>query len=188
QRDFLQRSYKEVEYLQSLIEALSRLSLIESGKASFDLQVSDIRGLLKELHDSLRERAVEQGIDFQLELPEEPLSVKADFLSLREAFLAILDNAFKFTPQGRMVQIQAQRQGDWVTVNFRDQGVGIAKDDLPRIFERFYKADKGRGTVGFGIGLSLAKHIVESFSGSISVISEEGKGALFIVRLPFHRE
>lgn len=185
QRDFLSRSLKEVEYLESLINALTRLSLIESGKAQFEVKVFDLRELLGEIFDSLKERALDEGIDFRFEIPEEPLKVRADPLSLREAFLSILDNAFKFTPRGRTVQLQASRQGDWVIVNFRDQGVGISRDDLPRIFERFYKADKGRGTPGFGIGLSLAKHIIENFSGSISVISEEGKGALFIVKLPF---
>ncbi|MGB9553234.1 MAG: sensor histidine kinase, partial [bacterium] len=184
ERDFLQRSLKEVEYLQSLIEALTKLSLIESGKASFQLELFDLRQLLMEVYASLKERAQGQGIEFKLELPQEPLLLRADFSSLREAFLAILDNAFKFTPPGREVQIKAFQKGEWIEIHFRDQGVGIAKEDLPRIFERFYKVDKGRGTPGFGIGLSLAKHIVESFSGSISAISEEGKGALFIVRFP----
>jgi len=184
ERDFLQRSYKEVEYLQSLIEALTKLSLIESGKVSFKIELLDLSPLLQELHASLKERAQKQGIEFQIELPPEPLLIKADFSSLREAFLAILDNAFKFTPSGREVQIKAFKQGEWIEVRFRDQGVGIAREDLPRIFERFYKVDKSRGTPGFGIGLSLAKHIVESFSGSISAFSEEGKGALFIVRFP----
>lgn len=184
ERDFLQRSLKEVEYLQSLIEALTKLSLIESGRASFQLELFDLRQLLTEVYASLKERAQGQGIEFKLELSQDPLLLRADFSSLREAFLAILDNAFKFTPSGREVQIKAFPKGEWIEIHFRDQGVGIAKEDLPRIFERFYKVDKGRGTPGFGIGLSLAKHIIESFSGSISAISEEGKGALFIVRFP----
>lgn len=188
QRDFLFRSLKEVEYLESLINALTRLSLIESGKAQFDMKVFDLRDLLREIFYSFEERALDEGIDFRLEIPEEPLKVKADSLSLREAFLSILDNAFKFTPRGRIVQIQALSQGDWAVVNFKDQGVGISREDLPRIFERFFKADKGRGTPGFGIGLSLARHIIENFSGTISVISEEGKGTLFIVKLPLFKE
>jgi len=188
QRDFLQRSYREIDYLQSLIEALSKLSLIESGKAKFKYEIADLRTLLRELWESLTGRAEEQEILFEVSLPEEPLRVRADFLYLREAFLAILDNSFKFTPAGRTVQVQASRQGDWAVINFRDQGVGISKEDLPRIFERFYKADKGRGTSGFGIGLSLARHIVESFNGTITVISEEGKGSLFIIRLPVESE
>ncbi len=182
--EFLKKALREIDYLSSLLESLSRLYLIESGRMEFHPEDLDIGEFLMEIKSSLDGRAAQLGLLFDLEIPREQIIIQADRLHLREAFLAILDNSFKFTPRGRQVSIQASSRAGWVTVDFRDQGKGISREDLPRIFERFYKTDKGRSTEGFGIGLSLAKHIIESFSGTLTAISDEGKGALFIVRLP----
>lgn len=182
--EFLKKALKEIDYLSSLLQSLSKLYLVESGKMEFHPENFDLCELLIEIKDSLEDRATQLGLLFELQIPEGSIFVQADRLHLREAFLAIIDNSFKFTPRGRQVSIQALSREGWVTISFRDQGIGISREDLPRIFERFYKSDKGRGTGGFGIGLSLAKLIIENFAGTLTVVSDEGKGALFIVRMP----
>jgi two-component system phosphate regulon sensor histidine kinase PhoR len=184
QRDYAERCLKELGYLQSLVENLSKLSSIETGKMEFNLAVVDLRDIMCDLEQVFQGRAARQGLEFRVTRPESPLLVSADIMRLREACLAILDNAFKFTPAGRGVFLQATTGSGWVSLQFRDEGQGIPAEELPRIFERFYKVDKGRASEGFGIGLALAKHIVESFGGTLSVISDVGKGALFILRLP----
>jgi two-component system phosphate regulon sensor histidine kinase PhoR len=184
QRDYAERSLKELGYLQSLVENLSKLSTIETGKMEFNLAVFDLRDIMRDMEQVFQERAARQGLEFHVTLPEAPLLVSADVMRLREACLAILDNAFKFTLAGRNVFLQSTTGSGWVSLHFRDEGQGIPAEELPRIFERFYKVDKGRASEGFGIGLALAKHIVESFGGTLSVISDLGKGALFILRLP----
>jgi two-component system phosphate regulon sensor histidine kinase PhoR len=184
QRDYAERSLKELGYLQSLVENLSKLSSIETGKMEFNLAVVDLRDIMCDMEQVFQERAAQQGLEFHVIRPETPLLVSADIMRLREACLAILDNAFKFTLAGRNVFLQSTTGSGWVSLHFRDEGQGIPAEELPRIFERFYKVDKSRTSEGFGIGLALAKHIVESFGGTLSVISDLGKGALFILRLP----
>jgi two-component system phosphate regulon sensor histidine kinase PhoR len=184
QREYAERSLKELGYLQTLVENLSKLSSIESGKMEFHLAVVDLRDIMRDVEQVFQERAAQQGLEFHVTRPETSLTVLADVMRLREACLAILDNAFKFTPAGRAIFLQATAASGWVSLQFRDEGQGIPAEELPRIFERFYKVDKGRASEGFGIGLALAKHIVESFGGTLSVISDVGKGALFILRLP----
>lgn len=182
-RDLLQRSLNEINYLQGLVEALTKLSLVESGKMEYSLKIFDLRELLQDVEASLKDKAKEKGLAFFVDQPGKAIMVQVDYYMLKEAFMAILDNSFKFTPPGKLVSVTVETDHGWVNINFRDQGPGIPQEELPRIFERFYKVEKGRATAGFGIGLSLAKHIVESFGGKISAISDLGKGSLFIVRL-----
>ena len=184
QGEFLTRSLKEVEYLQALLEELAKLSRVEAGKVDFQMADCDLRRLLAELQAGLAERARQRSLRLEIQTGEEPICVRADPLFLREALLAILDNAIKFSYPGVAVTVTASRKEGWVTLEFRDHGPGIPAEEIPRIFERFYKVDKGRAGEGFGIGLSLARHILEAFRGSLTAYSDLGKGALFVVRLP----
>ncbi len=184
QDEFLTRSLKEVEYLQALLEELAKLSRVEAGKVDFQMEDCDLRRLLADLAAGLAERARQRSLRLEIRTGEEPLCVRADPLFLREALLAILDNAIKFSYPGVAITVSASSKGGWVTLEFRDHGPGIPALEVPRIFERFYKVDKGRAGEGFGIGLSLTRHILESFHGSLTAYSDLGKGALFVVRLP----
>jgi len=187
QGEFLARSLKEVEYLQALLEELAKLSRVEAGKVDFQIEDCDLRQLLADLEAGLAERARQRSLRLEIRTGEEPVFVRADPLFLREALLAILDNAIKFSYPGVAVTVSTSSAKGWVTLEFRDQGPGIPAEEVPRIFERFYKVDKGRASEGFGIGLSLARHILESFHGSLTAYSDIGKGALFVVRLPLTR-
>jgi two-component system phosphate regulon sensor histidine kinase PhoR len=96
----------------------------------------------------------------------------------------LLHNAIKFSPQGGRVVISTGQGGGYVSVSVNDNGIGITKEDLPHVFERFYKADKSRSGGGTGLGLAIAKHVVQAHGGEISVQSEEGKGSVFSFKLP----
>jgi two-component system phosphate regulon sensor histidine kinase PhoR len=111
-------------------------------------------------------------------------AVKADPLRIEQVMINLLHNAIKFTPSGGSITISAKTQGGEVLFSIRDTGVGISGEDLSRIFERFYKADRSRSGGGTGLGLAIARHIVESHSGRIWAESKEGKGSTFFFTLP----
>ena len=122
-------------------------------------------------------------VDFKSALPP----VSADRDRIEQVLVNLLHNAVKFTPAGGSVTVSAVLSGDFVQVSISDTGVGISADDLPRIFERFYKADRARSGGGTGLGLAIAKHIVEAHGGRIWAQSAEGKGATFNFTLPYNK-
>jgi signal transduction histidine kinase len=103
---------------------------------------------------------------------------------LTEVFVILLDNAIKYSPKNGKVEIESKKENRRIKISIIDHGMGISEKDLPYIFDRFYRSDKSRSEKGYGLGLSIAKKIVESHNGSISVKSEIGKQTTFIVNLP----
>ena len=122
------------------------------------------------------------NLAFQMDL-EDDLSVQADQILLEELIYILLKNAVTYTPEGTIV-VRAKDKQTSVEIAIEDTGIGISKEDLPFIFERFYRADKVRTSSGTGLGLSIAKIIVELHDGMISVESEIEKGSIFTVYLP----
>ena len=113
----------------------------------------------------------------------------ADEEAVRQIFDNLIDNAIKYTPDGGSVRVSCRTQGGEVAVEVADTGIGIPRDDLPRIFERFYRVDKARSRElgGTGLGLSIVKHLIQSIGGQITVNSRLGAGSKFLVKLPRHR-
>jgi two-component system phosphate regulon sensor histidine kinase PhoR len=103
---------------------------------------------------------------------------------VRQVVGNLLHNAIKFTPPGGEIHISAEQVADEVVISVRDTGVGISSEDLPRVFERFYKADRARSSSGTGLGLAIAKHIVQGHGGRIWAQSTEGRGSTFSFSLP----
>ena len=99
-------------------------------------------------------------------------------------FLILLENAFKYTPDGGRVEVSSTLKGDRVTITVADTGIGIAEADLPKVFDRFYRAENARFRSGLGLGLSIAQGIAEQHGGTITVDSTPGRGSRFIVTLP----
>ncbi|MBI4317685.1 MAG: HAMP domain-containing protein [Chloroflexi bacterium] len=182
-RDFLSRMDVEVDGMTQLVRELLELSRIESGQASPRLRPTDVAALVKDPVERLRPQADRAGVELLLEVPCDIPPVQADAERIQQVLINLIHNGIKFTPAGGKVAISARRQDDHVTFAVADTGVGIPAEDLPRIFERFYKADRSRSSGGTGLGLAVAKHIVQAHNGSIWVESVEGQGATFIFTL-----
>jgi two-component system phosphate regulon sensor histidine kinase PhoR len=182
-RDFLARADEELDRLVLLVEELLELSRIESGEQPVVQEETDVPLLLAEVVRRLSSQAERADIALHLEDGDAGICY-VDASRLERAVLNLVQNAIKFTPAGGSVTIQAERKPDALEISVSDTGVGIGSDELPRIFERFYKADHSRASVGSGLGLALVKHAVEAQGGSVRVESTPGEGSTFTISLP----
>jgi two-component system phosphate regulon sensor histidine kinase PhoR len=180
---FLKRMDAEVDALTQMVEELLELSRIESGQAPLRLAPVPVSEVVVPPVDRLRPQAERGGLDLTVLLPPELPMVLADADRARLVLTNLVHNAVKFTPPGGQVTVAARPDGEEVILSVQDTGVGIPADDLPRIFERFYKADRARSGGGTGLGLAIAKHIVEGHGGRIWVESVEGEGSSFYFTL-----
>jgi signal transduction histidine kinase len=162
------------------------LSMIRSEQDSVTRTVRvDVNAVCREALAGAATRYIEKGLEFVG--PEEgQLYVENDPDKIEEFLAILVDNAAKYTPSGGTVSVQTRRRRDAVVVEVSDTGVGIPAEDLPNIFDRFYRSDASRSkqTGGFGLGLAIAKRMVEACGGTIEVQSEIGKGTTFVIRLP----
>jgi two-component system phosphate regulon sensor histidine kinase PhoR len=183
-RRFLIRMETEVDALSLMVQELVELSRIESGKVPLQLQSVLPNELLSEAAERLRLQAERSGLRLQLECPPDLPPVFADPPRMEQVVVNLLHNAIKFTPSGGDIRLSAQQEDDVVVFSVNDTGVGISPKDLPRIFERFYKADRARSGGGTGLGLAISRHLVEAHSGKIWAESTEGIGSTFYFSLP----
>ena len=183
---FLKKVEVNAVRLSTLISDLLTLSRIESGAAISESVTLDASKILRETHQSLLGTADNAGIQLQLEITRDPLEVTGDAEALQQTFNNLIQNAIQYTDRGGHVKITGSREGDRVRIEVKDTGIGIPAEDLPRIFERFYRVDKARSRErgGTGLGLSICKHYVQSLEGEINVESEVGVGSRFVVQLP----
>jgi two-component system phosphate regulon sensor histidine kinase PhoR len=189
---FLQQAEGEMNTLTQMVEEMTELSQIESGQIRLRLAPTAVAGLLDDPLERLRPQAESAGLSLTVDLPPDLPAVLVDGDRLGQVVANLIHNAIKFTPPGGQILITAavepspDTEMPEVVVEVRDTGVGIAKVDLPRIFERFYKSDRARtrGRSGTGLGLAIARHIVEAHGGRIWVKSKEGKGSSFFFSLP----
>jgi two-component system phosphate regulon sensor histidine kinase PhoR len=181
-RDFIARAATEVDRLTNMVAELLELSRLESGEPSAQ-DLVDVTRLAREAAERIRPQAERAGLRLECQA-QEGLAVIGDGARLERALLNLLHNAVKFTPAGGEVRLTARRDDGEVLLEVSDTGPGIDGRDLPRIFERFYKADSSRGTEGAGLGLALVKHTVEGHGGKVMVQSEAGRGSTFTLRLP----
>ncbi len=182
--------------LAHLVDELLDLSRIESGLIEPRRAPVALQTLADQVVGDYTPRAEQAGIQIKLEAMNALPTINADADQLRRVFINLIDNALKFTPQGGRVQVRlttpnaATRQtlgaGRWVVASVRDTGMGIPAEDLPRIFERFYRSDKARAraTGGSGLGLAIVKSIVDAHAGKIWAESDVGKGASISFALP----
>ncbi len=176
---------QEVDYMTTMLGNLLLMARSEAGKEPFHFEKVNLKELLMELSPSVELRARDKGLEFDLSSLTD-LTVDGDRVKLRQLFTNILDNAVRYTPAGGTVSVTFGSQEEFAVVNITDTGIGIAEEQLPFIFERFYRVDKARSRAegGAGLGLGIAKHIAESHGGRIEVMSRVGKGSTFSIFLP----
>ncbi len=182
--DFLTRIDDEVNRLTQMVTELTELSRIESGKAELKMSPTDINFLIEEVVAQMTPLAESRSLIISTNLEINLPVVTADKERIRQALINLVHNAIKFNSPGGKIVISTKHDKEFVIVSVSDTGMGISKDDLPHIFERFYKADKARSRGGSGLGLAIAKHTVQAHGGNITVKSEEGKGSTFTFNLP----
>ena len=185
---FLNLMESEVDTLTQIVSELLELSRIESGRVLLHFKSTSSVEILNVAVNRLRLQAKRAGLSLQVEYPEELPQVLADRPRIEQVMINLLHNAIKFTPAGGSIFVSARAEGEGpeaqIVFEVRDTGVGIPADDLPRIFERFYKADRARSGGGTGLGLAIARHLVEAHGGRIWVKSREGQGSSFFFSLP----
>ena len=183
---FVHKIEKHVDRLGVLITDLLSLSRIESGQTLSQHSRLDVRDPLLETVSKLETNAESKEIRLKPNVSSQPLVVLGDREAIQQVFDNLIDNAIKYTEPGGTVEIIARPKGTEVHVQVRDTGMGIPPDDVPRIFERFYRVDKARSRElgGTGLGLSIVKHYVQAMEGEILVDSNEGVGTTFTLKLP----
>ena len=178
----------ETGHLVQMVNELLDLSRMEQAVTQLDIAEVSLPTIVRGALERLRTFAERQGVVLVADLPEDGSlpSVQGDEERLGQLLVNLLHNAVKFSPAGTQVVVRAAVEGDELIVSVADQGAGIPRQDLDRIFERFYKVDKARvrGMGGTGLGLAIARHIAEGHGGRIWVESEEGRGSTFRVSIP----
>jgi len=183
-RDFLSRADAELDRLVQMVEELLQLSRIESGEVPLTLQSLEISEILAAAVDRMESQANKHGLNLSVNVASAVPSVEVDRVLLERAVINLIDNAVKFTPEGGFIVVSAHSSDGMVTVEVRDTGEGIDPIDLPRVFERFYKADRARRAGGTGLGLAIVKHTIEAHGGSVKAESDPGKGSVFRFSIP----
>ncbi len=183
---------KRGQYFEKIISEVDRLTMMandllvltKAESQPVDKRPCDIAEIFRSAVDQLLPKATEKGLDIRYQGPFS-LEVPANSEQMRQVALNLIENSINYTSQGR-VNVVVRDEGIDVLAVVNDSGIGIASEDLPRIFERFYRVDKGRsrGTGGTGLGLSIVKHIVEAHGGTVTVDSALNVGSTFTVRLP----
>jgi two-component system phosphate regulon sensor histidine kinase PhoR len=181
--DFLARIDSEVDRLTQMVSELTELSRIETGRAELRLSPVNLNLLVDKVVTQLSTQAQRQQVTITADLATDLPIIKVDHDRIRQTLTNLVHNAIKFNHPGGRVTLSTRADGQSVTVSVSDTGIGISKEDLPHVFERFYKADKARPRGGSGLGLAIAKHVVQAHGGRIWAQSEEGKGSTFSFNL-----
>lgn len=181
---FLSRMVTEVDALGQMVEELLELTRIESGRVPLKMAPTPPKQLVDKAIGRLSVQAERAGLKLEIDCPPDLPAVLADATRLEQVIVNLLHNAIKFTPSGGRIRLSAKTQDGMVVFAVQDSGVGIAADDLPRIFERFFKADRARSSGGTGLGLAIARHLVEAHGGKIWAESIEGHGSTFYFCIP----
>jgi two-component system phosphate regulon sensor histidine kinase PhoR len=190
QRDTAERFLRDLDHeatrLSQLIEDLLALSKLEAEGAVMEPGDFQLGELMRECLESKSKLAEDYGVTMETKIPEAGPMLHADRRLLGAAVNNLIDNAVKYNRPGGVVSIAGSLDKDDVVIEVGDNGIGIPGDELPRVFERFYRVDKARSreTGGTGLGLSIVKHIVDLHGGTVGVTSVEGEGSVFRITIP----
>jgi two-component system phosphate regulon sensor histidine kinase PhoR len=185
-RSFLEIIVNQSHRLNSIVTDLLHLATLESGKASLTMKPVELATQVDRILEAVRSVAKEKNIFLDVEINPPSLMYETDEGKMNLVLSNLLDNALKYTPSGGTVRVSGQLVPGRIEITVSDSGIGIPKEDLSRIFERFYRVDRARSREmgGTGLGLSIVKHVLELLRGEIRVKSSPGEGSKFIVSLP----
>ncbi len=180
--------YEDIILLSRLINDLQLLALADAGELNLVYQPDNIARVINGAVVSVLPRANNKGVSLKLDLTDQLPVAEIDSQRIGQVLNNLLDNAIRHTPNGGEIIVAAQEHNGYVEVSVSDNGEGIPAEDLPHIFERFYRVDKSRAkaTGGNGLGLTIAKRLVEAHGGEITVQSEVGRGTSFTFTIPKH--
>jgi len=185
-RETLGQILHESERLSQLIEQLLILARADAGSSVLPMERTDLTEPLRNACQQAGVLAEKKKLAFCEHVPSKPLWVQGDSPSLERLFLVLLDNAVKYTPDGGSIEVDLNAEDGFAVAAIRDTGIGVAAEDIPHVFERFYRADRARSRDlgGSGLGLAIGTWIAQVHGGEIRVESEPSKGSCFEVRLP----
>ncbi len=177
---------RNTDRLINIVKDLMQLSELEEKGADLEIEAVDLEKLLENIMKIFEERIKAKSLKFEIIAEKDLSPVQADLFKIEQMFINIVDNAVKYSEDGKII-ITLKQENDQAVVQVSDTGIGIAEEHQPRIFERFYMTDKSRSRKlgGTGLGLSIVKHIVKLHKGDISVESRLGQGTTFTIKLPF---
>ena len=186
-KDFYARILKETDNMTNLINDILMISRLEAKEAEVTLSTVRIGPLLTEIFESMEPIAADAQVMLHKECS--PVAIEASTQQMRELIMNLVSNGVKYNHPGGNVWVEVWPENGMLYIQVKDDGCGISREDQDRIFERFYRVDKGRSKKigGTGLGLSIVKHIVEYYNGSIKLESEPGKGSCFTVGIPFKK-
>lgn len=178
---------EEMERMTRLVGDLLLLARADSGGLPLQRQPVELDNILFEVHRQVDR--LEKSVELEL-TDVDQVSVLGDSDRLKQLMLNLVDNAIKYTPSGGMVSLSLSKQNGWANLSVSDTGIGIPPEDIPHVFDRFYRVDKARNRSqgGSGLGLAIAKWIVQAHGGNIQVESQVGEGTIFTVRLPAYHQ
>ncbi|MCA1587244.1 MAG: HAMP domain-containing histidine kinase [Chloroflexi bacterium] len=184
--EFLERSNEQVRRLEWLSTNLLDLSRIDAGIFPLDMRTGDLRDPIQAVVQALSEVAMARGIELHSEAPGHPVELRFDRERLVQLLTNLLGNALKFTPRGGSASVRLVEADEGATIEVRDTGAGIPADELPRVFERFYRGTNtgDARASGSGLGLAIVRSIVDMHGGEIEVASVVGEGTVFRITLP----
>jgi signal transduction histidine kinase len=185
-REFLDRSLEQIQRLEWLSTNLLDLSRIDAGIFPLDMREGDLRDPIQAVVQALSEVAVERGVTLDSVVPQAPVAMRFDRERIVQLMTNLIGNALKFTPRGGAVSVRLEEAEEAVTIEVSDTGHGIPADELPRIFDRFYRGtNTGEARAsGSGLGLAIVRSIVDMHGGAIDLASEVGSGTRFRITLP----
>jgi signal transduction histidine kinase len=189
-RQYYRLINKESQRLTQLINNILDFSRIEAGRKEYRFAPTDVGRIVNEVVDAYRFQIEQNGFDLEVRVDEDLPEVSADKEALGQALLNLVNNAIKYTRDGKYLRLEVTRRGDEVRVAVTDRGIGIAKAEHRKIFEKFYRAEDSlvHETKGSGLGLPLVRHIMEAHGGSVEVESTPGKGSTFTLVLPVREQ
>jgi signal transduction histidine kinase len=184
--EFLERSNEQVRRLEWLSTNLLDLSRIDAGIFPLDMRTGDLRDPIQAVVQALSEVAIDRGIELDSQAPGHPVELRFDRERIVQLLTNLVGNALKFTPRGGSVSVRLTESESGAMVEVRDSGAGIPSDELPRIFERFYRGTNtgDARASGSGLGLAIVRSIVDMHGGEIEVASVVGEGTVFRITLP----